>query len=246
MLQKTTSAPQQTTEILQQLLLDLTFVKQKVSNKSFSDSSDSFFFFLPPPGFSKKIPSLRLQRIFSPHMQDTQENNSRKSSWKYLERAPLCFQVAFSLPAWWNLFQMIHPEMRTFNFSFTLDRATRNQGSSGSFTLKHLKSIKSSQISPTALSWFIQQTQTSSQSSQWHKMKLNSRRNTIYHFGSRTKLKECSVITSNLACPSLASPQATAHYPRALSGLIMPVITVQWPSVTPAAGWPVSQGPCWH
>lgn len=146
-------------------------------------------------------------------MQDTQENNSRKSSWKYLERAPLCFQVAFSLPAWWNLFQMIHPEMRTFNFSFTLDRATRNQGSSGSFTLKHLKSIKSSQISPTALSWFIQQTQTSSQSSQWHKMKLNSRRNTIYHFGSRTKLKECSVITSNLACPSSSLPSGHCTLP---------------------------------
>lgn len=158
------------------------------------------FFFLSPPGFSKKIPSLRLQRIFSPHMQDIQENNSRKSSWKYLERAPLCFQVAFSLPAWWNLFQMIHPEMRTFNFSFT--QATRNQGSSGSFTLKHLKSIKSSQIALTALSWFIQQTQTSSQSSQWHKMKLNSWRNAIYHFGSRSKPKECSVITSSLACPS--------------------------------------------
>lgn len=133
-------------------------------------------------------------------MQDIQENNSRKSSWKYLERAPLCFQVAFSLPAWWNLFQMIHPEMRTFNFSFT--QATRNQGSSGSFTLKHLKSIKSSQIALTALSWFIQQTQTSSQSSQWHKMKLNSWRNAIYHFGSRSKPKECSVITSSLACPS--------------------------------------------
>lgn len=100
-------------------------------------------------------------------MKHTQENNSRKSSWKYLERAPLCFQVAFSLPTWWTLFQMIHPEIRTFNFSFTLDEATRNQGSSGSFTLKHLKGIKSSAISPTALSWFIQQTQTSSQSSQW-------------------------------------------------------------------------------
>lgn len=49
-------------------------------------------FFWPPPDFSKKILSLVLWRVFSPH---TQENNSGESSWKYLEGAPLCFQVAF-------------------------------------------------------------------------------------------------------------------------------------------------------
>lgn len=202
--------------------------------------------FLPPSGFSQKIHSLRLQSIFSPHMQDTQENNSRKSYWKYLERASRCFQVALSLPTWWNLFQIIHPEMRTFIFSFTLDQAMRNQGSSGSFTLKHLNSIKSSEISPSALNWFIQQTQTSSQSSQWHRMRLNSWRSTIYHFGWRKKPKECSVIPSSLAHPSSGLPSGHCSLPQTLSGPLKPVITVQWPSVTPAAGWPVSQGPCWQ
>lgn len=170
-------------------------------------------------------------------MQDTQEN-SRKSSWKYLERAPLCFQVAFSLPIWWNLFQMIHPEMRTFNFSFTLDRATRNHSSSGSFTLKHLKSMKSSEISPTALSWFIQQTQTSSQSSQWHGMKLNLRRNTISHFGQRNKPKECSVIPSSLARPGSGIPQ----HCQAQECLWSPCSDHQ-PHLLLVS---VSQGPCCH
>jgi len=45
------------------------------------------------------------------------ENKSREGSWKHLEWAPLCFQVAFSLPAQSNLFQIVHLERWTFNFS---------------------------------------------------------------------------------------------------------------------------------
>lgn len=167
--------------------------------------------FFTPSRFLQENPFIKVTKlIFSTYARYTGKNSS---SWKYLERAPLCFQVAFSLPTWWNLFQMIHPETRTFNFSFTLHRATRNQGSSGSLTLKHLKSMKSSEISPTALSWFIQQTQTSSQSFQWQGMKLNLRRNTISHFGERNKPKQGSVIPSSLAHPSSGIPQATAHFP---------------------------------
>lgn len=74
MLQKTTSAPQQTTEILQQLLLDLTFVKQKVSNKSFSDS-----FFFTPSRFLQENPFIKVAKdIFSTYARYTGEQLQKK------------------------------------------------------------------------------------------------------------------------------------------------------------------------
>lgn len=74
MLYKTASAPLQTTEILQQLLLDLTFVKQKVSNKSFSDG-----FIFTPSRFLQENPFLKVAKhIFSTYARYTGEQLQKK------------------------------------------------------------------------------------------------------------------------------------------------------------------------
>lgn len=74
MLYKTATVPQQTTEILQQLLLDLTFVKRKVSNKSFSDG-----FFFTPFRFLQENPLIKVtEHIFSTYSRYTGEQLQKK------------------------------------------------------------------------------------------------------------------------------------------------------------------------
>lgn len=74
MLYTTASIPQQITEILQQLLLDLTFVKQKLQKKSFSGG-----IFFTPSRFLQEIPFIKVAKyIFSTYARYTGEELQKK------------------------------------------------------------------------------------------------------------------------------------------------------------------------
>lgn len=126
---------------------------------------------------------------------------------------------------------MVHPKLWIFNFQFSSTIHFIEQPQIKTVQGFHPKT-------PTALSWFIQQTQTSSQSPQQQEMKLHPWRNTIYHVGSGAQVSNqmnASLFQSDQHAQGVARPHGTAHYLRTLSDLIMLVITIQRPSVIPAA-----------
>lgn len=128
MLYKTTSAPQQTTEILQELLLYLRFIKENISNKRLFCC---FFFTLSR--FLQENPFINFAKdIFSARATYAGEQLQRKFLEIPRRGAPVLPGCLFSTCTEQSVSNG-NPERWTFNFQFssTLYQANRNQGSSG-------------------------------------------------------------------------------------------------------------------
>lgn len=153
-------------------------------------------------------------------------------------RGDLCASESPFLYLHRAMFQMAHPETWAFSFQFSsiFYQVARSEAVRGPHP-------RSSQVlgCHTAPSWFMQQTQTSSQSPPWQEVKQNAVRNVICRFIPHVQSKkpdEGSIITSWTAF----SRYSLLLLPTSLCWVLM--VTFQCPSFRPDLS--TLEWLCWH